>query len=58
MADEIVVMKDGRIVEQGPTEAIFEQPREDYTKRLIAGAMLADAVPFSRESGEGVATKS
>jgi ABC-type microcin C transport system duplicated ATPase subunit YejF len=51
MADEIVVMKDARIVEQGPTEAIFEQPREDYTKRLIASA-----IPFSRFAGEGVTT--
>jgi oligopeptide transport system ATP-binding protein len=36
MADETLVMKDGRIVEQGPTPALFASPREEYTKRLIA----------------------
>ncbi len=39
MADEIMVMKDGRVVEHGPTEAIFEAPREPYTQRLIAAAL-------------------
>jgi ABC-type microcin C transport system duplicated ATPase subunit YejF len=38
MADEIAVMKDGRIVEQGPTEAIIEGPRDTYTQALIAAA--------------------
>jgi len=41
MADEILVMKDGRIVERGATREIFERPRQDYTRRLIAAAMLA-----------------
>ena len=39
MADEIMVMKDGRVVERGPTEAIFEAPQQDYTRRLIAAAL-------------------
>jgi oligopeptide transport system ATP-binding protein len=38
MADWIMVMKDGRVVEGGPTETIFEAPREDYTRRLLAAA--------------------
>ncbi|KRB52908.1 microcin ABC transporter ATP-binding protein [Rhizobium sp. Root708] len=38
MSDYVVVMKDGRIVEQGDTEAIFQKPREDYTKALIGAA--------------------
>jgi oligopeptide transport system ATP-binding protein len=38
MADEVMVMKDGRVVEQGPTEAIFANPREHYTKALMAAA--------------------
>ena len=36
MADWIMVMKDGRVVEGGPTETIFGAPREDYTRRLLA----------------------
>ena len=39
MADEIMVMKDGRVVERGPTEAIFEAPQQVYTQRLIAAAL-------------------
>ncbi len=38
MADEVMVMKDGKVVEQGPTEAIFADPREHYTKALMAAA--------------------
>jgi len=41
MADTIMVMKDGSVVESGPTEAIFAAPREGYTQRLIAAALKA-----------------
>lgn len=35
MADMMAVMKDGQIVEYGPSEAIYRNPREEYTRRLI-----------------------
>ena len=38
LADEVIVMKAGRMVEQGPTEAIFDAPREPYTRALMAAA--------------------
>jgi oligopeptide transport system ATP-binding protein len=38
MADHIMVMKDGRMVEQGTPDEVMEHPREDYTKRLMAAA--------------------
>ena len=38
MSDYVIVMKDGKIVEEGPTDAIFSAPREDYTKTLIGAA--------------------
>ncbi|MCA3555698.1 ABC transporter ATP-binding protein [Aestuariivirga sp.] len=38
MADHIMVMKDGRMVEQGTPEEVMEHPREDYTRRLMAAA--------------------
>ena len=36
ITDRVLIMKAGRIVEQGPTEEIFQSPQEDYTKQLIA----------------------
>jgi ABC-type microcin C transport system duplicated ATPase subunit YejF len=39
MADYIVVMRQGKIVEQGETGDIFDHPRESYTKTLMAAAV-------------------
>ncbi|MBC61424.1 MAG: ABC transporter ATP-binding protein [Zetaproteobacteria bacterium] len=36
MSDMIAVMNAGKIVEFGPSEAIYAQPKDDYTRRLIA----------------------
>ena len=41
LADEILVMKDGKVVERGPVERIFAAPQEAYTRDLIAAAFLA-----------------
>ena len=38
VADEIAVMKDGRIIEQEPARDIVERPREPYTRALFAAA--------------------
>ena len=35
MADMMAVMNEGKIVEMGPSEAIYAHPAEDYTRRLI-----------------------
>ncbi len=35
MADRVTVMKDGAVVEEGPAQTVFEQPRADYTRMLI-----------------------
>ena len=39
VSDYIIVMKSGPIVEQGPTEAIFDHPQEEYTRTLMAAAL-------------------
>ncbi|WP_280402319.1 ABC transporter ATP-binding protein [Nocardia carnea] len=36
IADDVLVMHEGRIVEAAPTEHIFENPREEYTRALLA----------------------
>ncbi len=38
MASELIVMKEGVVVERGPTEELFERPRQPYTRALIAAA--------------------
>ena len=35
MADEVLVMKDGCVVEHGETRALLATPKEDYTRRLL-----------------------
>ena len=36
MSDRIGIMKDGQLIEEGRTEEVLSNPREEYTKRLIA----------------------
>ncbi len=36
IADEVLIMYKGEIVEQGPTETVFRQPEHPYTKGLLA----------------------
>ena len=39
LCDRVVVMCDGRIVEEGPVREIIESPREDYTQNLIGSVL-------------------
>jgi len=44
LADYVVVMKDGRVVEQGPADSIFDHPVEAYTRALMAAAFEIEVV--------------
>jgi microcin C transport system ATP-binding protein len=44
LADEVLVMKDGHIVEQGASDSLFQNPQQAYTKALMAAAFSLDVV--------------
>jgi microcin C transport system ATP-binding protein len=45
LAHEILVMKDGRIVEAGSTERVMTAPEHPYTRALMAAAFDLSAAP-------------
>ncbi|HET7594841.1 MAG TPA: ABC transporter ATP-binding protein [Stellaceae bacterium] len=44
LAHEVMVMKDGKVVERGPATQLFEAPREPYTRALMAAAFDLEVV--------------
>ncbi|WP_421546434.1 ABC transporter ATP-binding protein [Pseudomonas sp. QD4] len=38
LAHDMIVIKDGRVVEQGPSHEVFEAPQHPYTQELLAAA--------------------
>ena len=48
LADDIIVMRGGKVVEQGPAERVFRAPENDYTKALFAAAFDLAATPNER----------
>ncbi|NTG72006.1 ABC transporter ATP-binding protein [Agrobacterium rhizogenes] len=45
LANDLIVMRFGKVVEQGPSADVFRAPQEDYTKALLAAAFNIEAVP-------------
>ncbi|AHG47650.1 sugar ABC transporter ATP-binding protein [Rhizobium leguminosarum bv. trifolii CB782] len=45
LANDVIVMRFGKVVEQGPSAEIFRAPKDDYTKALLAAAFNIEAVP-------------
>ncbi|ODT31760.1 MAG: microcin ABC transporter ATP-binding protein [Kaistia sp. SCN 65-12] len=45
LANDVIVMRNGKVVEAGPCEQIFEAPRTDYTRALISAAFRIETSP-------------
>lgn len=44
LSDDLIVLRQGRVVEQGPAVAVFEQPKQPYTQALLKAAFDLEAV--------------
>jgi oligopeptide transport system ATP-binding protein len=49
-ADDIAVMKDGKFVEQGSREDLFQRPQHEYTKKLLNAVPTAQKPPNERST--------
>jgi peptide/nickel transport system ATP-binding protein len=56
VAGELLVMKEGMIVEQGQTKEIFNNPRHPYTQQLLAGRLSLEQVPERKTPSENPET--
>ncbi|MEP0451350.1 MAG: peptide ABC transporter ATP-binding protein, partial [Roseibium sp.] len=48
LADKVMVMYFGEVVEYGTREAVFENPQHDYTKTLFAATPQADVASIRK----------
>ena len=50
MADRVCVMREGKIVESGPTERIFTQPQHEYTQHLLSSEPRGAPAPVPSDA--------
>ncbi|MBL26254.1 MAG: microcin ABC transporter ATP-binding protein [Rhodospirillaceae bacterium] len=56
IADRVCVMTDGRIVEDGPTERVFQDPHHSYTQKLLAAEPKGKSTPPEADAPTVIAT--
>jgi microcin C transport system ATP-binding protein len=57
LADRVCVMKEGKIVEQGPVERVYSKPEHAYTRALLAAQPKPDPAPINADAPVVVETK-
>src|SRR5215813_12093501 len=57
LADKVCVMKEGKIVEQGPVERVFTAPTHPYTRALLAAEPKRDPAPLNPAAPVVIDTK-
>src|SRR5215468_276246 len=57
LADRVCVMKEGKIVEQGPVERVFTAPEHPYTRALLAAEPKPDPAPLNPAAPVVIDTK-
>jgi peptide/nickel transport system ATP-binding protein len=45
VADRVLVMRDGRVIESGSAADVFESPQDPYTRQLLASLPTAEPEP-------------
>ncbi|MEM8856079.1 MAG: ATP-binding cassette domain-containing protein, partial [Pseudomonadota bacterium] len=45
LANQVIVMRGGKVVERGTTDQIFDAPKTDYTRALMAAALYHEQAP-------------
>ncbi|WP_315918527.1 ABC transporter ATP-binding protein [Mesorhizobium sp. SP-1A] len=45
LSNDVIVMRNGKVVEAGPSRQIFENPQTDYTRALISAAFRIETAP-------------